>query len=232
MTDDQAYFVRGEDGEEYGPVPLPELREWVGENRVGLGTDVRSDEPGGIWRPWHFYPELVALLAEMRVTGLPTGLPVLAPMGRRAAAFVLDLVLSFVIVLALWWTIYWFLPPDLITRMILYTQAILQGITPPATPVLPRWFEIWANVIMLGVPILYYAGFHAAHGRTPAKSIFHLQVTDAEGRKPTFMKALLRSFVFVISVYFLYGIPLLYAFFNPQRRALHDLAANTYVVER
>ena len=49
---------------------------------------------------------------------------------------------------------------------------------------------------------------------------------------PSLAKALIRAFVFVISVYFFYGIPLLYAFFHPQRRGLHDLAADTYVVER
>lgn len=231
MTEDHAYIVRGDDGVEYGPVSLAELRDWVRENRVGLGTDVRPAAADGNWHPWHFYPELVALLAEVRVTGALPSATVLAPMGRRFAAFLLDLIMSFVLVVVLWWTIYWFLPADLLVRMILYTQAILQGVTPPAQPVPPAWFEIWANIILLGVPVLYYTGFHAAHGRTPAKSICHLQVTDAQGRKPTFGKALVRALIFVISVYFLYGIPLLYAFFHPQRRGLHDLVAGTYVVE-
>ena len=231
MIHNDTYLVRGEDGAEYGPVALPELREWVGENRVGLGTEVRLDMPDGVWRPWQFYPELVALLAEVRVTGLPAGVPVLAPMGRRAAAFLLDLIMSFILVIVLWLMIYWLLPADLILRMFLYTHAVLQGLTPPAQPTLPRWFEIWANVIFLGVPILYYAGFHAAHGRTPAKSICRLKVTDAQGRRPTLAKALVRALIFVVCVYFFYGIPLLYAFFHPQRRGLHDLAAGTYVVE-
>ena len=69
MSDNDAYWVRGEDGEEYGPVALAELREWVGENRVGLGTDVRLDTPHGTWHSWQFYPELVALLAEVKATG-------------------------------------------------------------------------------------------------------------------------------------------------------------------
>jgi uncharacterized RDD family membrane protein YckC len=41
----------------------------------------------------------------------------------------------------------------------------------------------------------------------------------------------MRAFVFMISIYFFYGIPLFYTFFNPQRRALHDIVASTYVVE-
>ena len=231
MTEDPTYFIRGDDGAEYGPVALDELREWVGENRAGLGTEVRLDAPDSRWHAWHFYPELVALLAEVRVSGVPSAsVPVLAPMGRRSAAFLLDLVMSFILVVILWLMIYWLLPPALIARLILYTQAVLQGLT-PAAPTLPSWFEVAANVIFLVVPTLYYTGFHTAHGRTPAKSIFHLQVTDAEGRKPTLGKALIRALIFVLSVYFFYGIPLLYAFFNPQRRTLHDLAAGTYVVE-
>ena len=232
MSDNDGYWVRGEDGGEYGPVELAELREWVGENRVGLGTEVRLDAPEGLWRPWQYYPELVALLAEVGILGLPSDVPVLAPVGRRAAAFFLDLVLSFVLVLILWLMIYWLLPAETIGRMILYTQAVLQDLPPPPTPTFPRWFEVWANVIFIGVPALYYTGFHAVHGRTPAKSIFRIQVTDAQGRKPAFGRALIRALILVISVYFFYGIPLLYAFFNPQRRALHDLASDTYVVER
>jgi uncharacterized RDD family membrane protein YckC len=232
MSDNDGYWVRGEDGEEYGPVELPELREWVGENRIGLGTEVRLDAPDGLWRPWQFYPELVALLAEARVTGLPSDVPILAPVGRRIAAFVLDIIMSFVLVLILWLMIYWLLPAETIGSMILYTQAVLQGLTPPPAPTLPRWFEVWANVIFLGVPALYYTGFHAAHGRTPAKSIFHIQVTDGQGRKPTLGRALIRALILVISVYFFSGTPLLYAFYNPPRRALNDPAAHTSVVQR
>jgi uncharacterized RDD family membrane protein YckC len=79
--------------------------------------------------------------------------------------------------------------------------------------------------------MLYFAGFLAAHGRTPAKSVLRLRVVDAQGRNPTFAMALLRGFVVMICVN-LWCLPMLYAFFNPQRRALHDIVAGTYVVER
>ena len=68
LPENPTFFVRGEDGVEYGPVDLAELREWVAENRAGIGTEVKRDEPGSIWEPWQNFPELVALLAEVNVT--------------------------------------------------------------------------------------------------------------------------------------------------------------------
>jgi uncharacterized RDD family membrane protein YckC len=228
MAENTAFFVRGDDGEEYGPVDLGELREWVTENRVGLGTNVRLDAPGGAWNAWQYYPELVALLAEVHATGavIPTALPVLAPLGRRATAGVVDLFLSFALAMPLALVSIFTLPVDLLVRMQDYYHNLTQ-----VQPAFPVWFIVMFNLICFGLPYLYYAGFVAAHGRTPAKSIMNLQVVDALGRKPTLGQAFMRAFVFMISVYFFYGIPLFYAFFNPQRRALHDLAAGTYVVE-
>jgi uncharacterized RDD family membrane protein YckC len=232
MAESTAYFVRGDDGEEYGPVDLAEMREWVAENRVGLGTSVRPDAPEGQWSAWQHYPELVALLAEVQAVGNPAALPILAPWGRRVTAFVVDVILSLVLFFGIFFIIYCLLPPNLLVVLQGYTQAMLQGLNPPVPELrVPFWFQVSVNIALFGVPLLYYCGFYAAHGRTPAKSLLQLQVVDATGQKPRFSKALLRAFVFVVCVYFFYGIPLVYAFFNPQRRALHDIAAGTYVVE-
>jgi uncharacterized RDD family membrane protein YckC len=231
MAEKPAFFVRGDDGEEYGPVELAELRDWVAENRVGLGTSARLDAPEGAWYPWQHYPELVALLAEVHATGGPGALPVLAPFGRRALAFVIDLIFVVGPVFAL---LICMLPDNLIDYIVRYSQIASQGLTPSIPPpVVPLWFQIWSDVLLLVVPMAYYAGFHAARGRTPAKAVLHLQVVDVNGRKPGLAKALLRAFVLVVCVYFVWGIPisLCFALLNPQRRALHDVAAGTYVVE-
>ncbi|HEX4140365.1 MAG TPA: hypothetical protein VHY09_08465, partial [Candidatus Methylacidiphilales bacterium] len=92
-------MIRGDDGVEYGPVELEELREWVQENRAGIGTEVRRDEPGARWLPWQNFPELVALLAEVSATTPVPGQPgmALAPLGRRMLAFALDLILSYIL---------------------------------------------------------------------------------------------------------------------------------------
>jgi uncharacterized RDD family membrane protein YckC len=238
MADSPSFIVRGDDGEPYGPVDLQELRHWTRENRVGLGTRVRRADGDDSWQHWQQFPELVALLAEVQATGrtmppLPGAAPVLAPISRRMGAFLLDLVLSSVLFAGIFFILYCFLPPATLVRMELYGEEVMKGLNPaPPQIQLPSWFQASLNVVILVVPLLYYGAFHALHGRTPAKSIFAIQVVDAQGLKPTFAKALIRAAIFVVCVYFLYCIPLLYAFFNPQRRALHDIAAGTYVVER
>src|SRR5271156_1050378 len=96
LPENPTFVIRGDDGQEYGPVDLQELREWVQENRAGLGTEVRRDEPNASWHPWQNFPELIALLAEVHVTSPVPGQPalVIAPLWRRLAAFVLDFILA------------------------------------------------------------------------------------------------------------------------------------------
>jgi uncharacterized RDD family membrane protein YckC len=207
---------------------------------VGLGTQV-CRASGDRWQAWQQFPELVALLAEVHATGqllppLPVSVPVLAPLGRRSVAFVLDLVLAFLLVAPVFMVIYWLQPvPLLVEQQAFYRTyytAVLEGDNPPATP--PAFSSgcvIGGNLAGFLLPMLYFAGFQAAHGRTPAKSVLRLRVVDAQGRKPTFAMALLRGLIVMICVN-LWCLPMLYAFFNPQRRALHDIVAGTYVVER
>jgi uncharacterized RDD family membrane protein YckC len=231
MNEPSAYFVRGDDEAEYGPVDLAELREWVAENRVGLGTNVRPDAADSEWNPWQYYPALVALLAEVRVTGpAEAPLPVTAPLGRRATACCLDLILAFGLAVPPVVALVLLIPPDLLASFMHYSQAVLNGQT-PASPY-PLWFLALFNGFCFFLPMLYFGGFVAAHGFTPGKSLLHLKVVDAQGRKPGLWQSLMRAFVFMVCVYYFFGIPLFYAFFNPQRRALHDVAAGTYVIER
>jgi uncharacterized RDD family membrane protein YckC len=226
MSENNTYLVRGEDGAEYGPVALTELREWVAENRAGLGTEVRVDLPDATWHSWHFYPELVALLAEVRVTGLPPAMPVLAPMGKRFLAGILDLILCHILIMPLLFVSIFLLPVDMASHL------FLQSVLPPGPPIqFPSWYELLADVIYFGGILLYYAGYQAVHGRTPAKALMHLRVVDEAGQKPPLPKALLRALILIVSIFPLWTIPLFAIFFNPQRRALHDLAAGTYVVE-
>jgi uncharacterized RDD family membrane protein YckC len=76
---------------------------------------------------------------------------------------------------------------------------------------------------------LYMAGFHAIHGLTPGKALMRIRVIGATGEKPTFVRAFARALVLIVSMG-LFFIPFLYIFFNPQRRAFHDIVADTCVV--
>jgi uncharacterized RDD family membrane protein YckC len=227
LPENPSFLVRGDDGQEYGPVDLTELRDWVQENRAGLGTEVRRDEPGASWQPWQNYPELVALLAEVNVTNGGTGmLPAsVAPMWRRVLAFGLDLVLVSILLTPLLLMLCKIFLPDWLH---LYRLAVEN---PPALPPdLPRTAEIIANLIADVVMALYFSLFQSLHGRTPAKSIFRIRVVDEMGQNPTFVQAFWRALLLIISMNLAF-IPMLYAFFNPQRRALHDIMVGTYVVE-
>ncbi len=219
--------MRGDDGHDYGPVDLAELREWVRENRAGLGTTVRRDEPGALWQPWQYHPELVALLAEARVAGSTlssTGL-VLAPPVRRMVAFVVDILLIYIPVSLIFLVILNLGQPDIFAHWMLTSAS-----GDLSAPSFPPLYEAVLNILVFGGIILYMTGFHCAHGRTPGKSILGLRVVDENGQKPSAAKSLIRATVLGVSVFLLY-LPLLYAFIHPQRRAIHDLVAGTSVVE-
>jgi uncharacterized RDD family membrane protein YckC len=221
------FIVRGDDGDEYGPVDLTGLREWVRENRAGLGTSVRRDEPGAPWRPWQAYPELVALLAEAQATGelAPGGTMIIAPLPRRMFAFALDLVLIAFLILPLMRIAFALCPPAILMQL----EAAVQSGNYVSVQ-LPVFYYLLFNGIVYGVVVLYLAGFHWAHGQTPAKTLLRLRVVDRNGRKPEGWRALLRSLVLCLSI-LPWFLPFFFVFFNPQRRALHDLAAGTCVVE-
>jgi len=227
LPENHSFLIRGDDGQEYGPVDLEELRDWVQENRAGLGTEVRLDEPGAPWHPWQTYPELVALLAEVHVTSPVPGQPglVIAPVGRRILAFALDLVLISILVTPIFITLALVCLPDWFVQYVVATSQ-----PPFSPPDLPQSAKVTASLISDLVLALYFTGFHAAHGKTPAKASLRLRVVDQSGQKPGIIKALLRSLALIFSMS-LFFLPLTYAFFNPQRRALHDFIAGTYVVE-
>jgi uncharacterized RDD family membrane protein YckC len=220
-------LIRGDDNREYGPVGLEELREWVRENRAGLGTEVRLDEAGASWQSWQSHPELVALLAEVRGTSAVARLPgslVIAPAGRRILACVLDLILSSILASPIVYAIMTVNVPGW------QEQFMLVLLTPQSQPPPGLYhYMIVSNLITYLILLLYLAGFHAVHGRTPGKSVLRLRVVDAKGEKPALKRTVLRGLAFVLSFY-AFGIPFACTFLNPQRRAPHDFVAGTWVV--
>jgi uncharacterized RDD family membrane protein YckC len=228
LPENPSFMIRGDDGQEYGPVDLGELREWVQENRAGIGTDVRRDEPNAPWNPWQTYPELVALLAEAHATSPAPDQPVglVAPMARRVTAFALDVILAGLLAFPL---IYLLSAesgiPDLEQRFLL---ILVQPDVPQPPEVMT--YGMIGNMISNGMLVLYFTGFLAAHGQTPAKALLRLRVVDGSGRKPPLVKSFFRALLLFFSMS-LFCLPLTYAFFHPQRRALHDIIAGTYVIE-
>jgi uncharacterized RDD family membrane protein YckC len=228
LPENTDFFVRGDDGEEYGPVDLEELRNWVQENRAGLGTEVRRDDPGATWQAWQNYPELVALLAEVQGTGpVPAGPGVApAPLGKRFLAFAMDLILSGLLSFPILFTLALLCLPDWCVQSALASLSVPPG----PQPDLPADARILGSLISDVILGCYMGGFHAVHGFTPGKALMHLRVVDQTGQKPTPTRSFLRALVLIVSMGLLF-IPFAYVFLNPQRRAFHDMIADTYVVE-
>jgi uncharacterized RDD family membrane protein YckC len=227
LPEKKEFMVRGEDGAEYGPAGLEELREWVRENRAGMGSFVRPNEPGTIWEPWQHFPELVALLAEAQAAATMPGASglTIAPLPRRILAGILDVILSYILAWPILYTVMSLNVPDWGDQII---NCYLQPQTPIPQPLL-FYLEL-SQFIFDTVLTLYVAGFLAAHGQTPAKALLGIRVVNRDGGKPTFLRALVRGLIFSLSVYF-FGLPLLYVLLNPHRRGFHDYAADTCVVE-
>ncbi len=227
LPENPTFFVRGEDGVEYGPVDLAELRAWVAENRAGIGTEVRRDESNGIWQPWQHFPELVALLAEVNATTIVPGQPGLeiAPMWRRVPAFALDLILSYVLFIPIMMTLAFAFLPDWLVQSVVAASRV-----PYVMPEMSRGTETLIQSAYDLLMVLYFGVYVAVRGGTPAQRLLRMRVVDENGAKPRAAQSLARALVLVVSQLLLF-LPMLYAFFHPQRRALHDLVAGTYVVE-
>jgi uncharacterized RDD family membrane protein YckC len=227
LPEKKEFLIKGEDGKEYGPAGLEELREWVRENRAGVGSLVRLDEPGTIWEPWQHYPELVALAAEAQAAGPEQGAAglTMAPLTKRILAGIVDVILSNIMASPILYVVMSLNLPD-------WQDQLIQLYLQPQNPVPGSLYHclVAGNLIVYSVLTVYVAGFQAAHGQTPAKALMHLRVVGSDGGKPPLARSLLRGFLFSLSVY-LYCLPLLYVLFNPYRRAFHDYAADTCVVE-
>ena len=229
LPENREYWIRGDDGLEYGPVGKEELREWIQENRIGLETVVRPDEPDSSWQHWQAHADLVALLAEVQSAEPGTIRPglVAGNMVKRMLAFMLDFIFSIILSMPILVVLAIALRPEVFIQMNL---ASVDPIHHPPVLLSPL-DEAWVLFIAYGMYTLYMAGFHALHGRTPGKSIMRLKVIDEHGNKPHFVTCLVRAMLFIVSL-FLYCLPMAYAFFNPQRRAFHDYIAKTFVVEK
>lgn len=82
------------------------------------------------------------------------------------------------------------------------------------------------------VPFAYLVVPTALYGQTLGKRLMNIQVVNATGQPPGWGGALLRE----VLGKFLSGLPLLAGYLmvlgHPERRALHDLVARTWVVVR
>lgn len=88
-------------------------------------------------------------------------------------------------------------------------------------------FAVTALVVSIG----YLAYFAASPLQaTPGKAVLRLRITSLDGKAVSIRQALTRESIrFVLSMVLILGLVLIP--FTPRRQALHDLAAQTYVVK-
>jgi uncharacterized RDD family membrane protein YckC len=222
------FWVKGDDDEEYGPVDLDELREWVLENRVGIDTPVRIGGLQSDWRPWQTFPELVVLLAEAQTRKPAIALPRLPnhvaaiPSIRILAGLVDGVFIFFIYEMLLYICLLWFVPSY---------QMSAEMVRLASTD--PDWIVnelgILPQALLAGTIFVYFSVFISATGQTPGKRITGLRVVDGQGLTPTLRRTLARSCVQLASIFAAFAgyLPMV---MHPQRRALHDLACGTYVM--
>lgn len=114
-----------------------------------------------------------------------------------------------------------------------FFPATFEKLLPPNPPSLAALPQPAPLVIALLVSLgcLYYTLFEASSWQaTPGKRILRLYVTDLNGQRVTFQRALLRNLARQISGIFFIGYVL--AGFTEKKQALHDIIANCLVFRR
>ena len=102
--------------------------------------------------------------------------------------------------------------------------------TPPSLTAMPQPAPL-VIAILISLGCLYYTLFEASSWQaTPGKRILRLYVTDLNGQRITFQRALLRNLARQISGIFFIGY--LIAGFTEKKQALHDIIASCLVFRR
>jgi uncharacterized RDD family membrane protein YckC len=131
----------------------------------------------------------------------------LAPLSMRFGAAVFDLIISG-------------FAAGLILSPILLTGSPIAGMAGA--------FAIFGAAV--AVMFVYFTATIAFMGRTFGMKLFSIEIIDAEANElPTLHQAAVNSAVYILSLLFL-GLGFVPAFFNEERRAMHDLVAGTLLI--
>ncbi len=85
----------------------------------------------------------------------------------------------------------------------------------------------FSAVVLYGI---IYALFIARTGQTPGKKAYKIKVVDAKTHENiSFFRALIRFVAFLFDAMILIG--LFFPFYNKEKKALHDMIANTIEIE-
>jgi uncharacterized RDD family membrane protein YckC len=144
----------------------------------------------------------------------------------RLLAFVIDSVIIGVTLLSLTWLV------SVMTSM-LQVRMIL-GFSLQAVVGADRFLDILFGPAVTSVftflyILVYYVFFLVVAGQTPGKALMGLRVVSINGRRLTYLQAILRVIGYVISAFFLF-LGFLWIFVDDRRQAWHDKLARTCVI--
>lgn len=113
---------------------------------------------------------------------------------------------------------------------ILQVQAITLKTTPPTEA------DIAVLMQFMFFYFLFYSLYHTLCESTPmrgsiGKKLCKLAVVDADGRRLSVGRALIRNFTKWVS-YFVFGLGFLNIIWNERKQGWHDMLAKTYVIKR
>jgi DNA-directed RNA polymerase II subunit RPB1 len=188
------------------PIPEPEAPLTLGEEelpaaaRTEVRTHVSSDR-------LNFKAVIETIADETARTEEFEEIDDLAPLSMRFGAAVFDLIISG------------------FAAAILLSPLMLTG-----TPFdgFAGGFAIFGAAV--AVMFIYFTATIAFMGRTFGMRLFSIEIIDAEANElPTLHQAAVNSAVYILSLLF-FGLGFVPAFFNEERRAMHDLVAGTLLI--
>ncbi|MBI5381564.1 MAG: RDD family protein [Opitutae bacterium] len=241
------FTIIGGDGQEYGPVSVDQIRRWLAEGRAN--RDTRAKRAGGdVWQrlgDWEEFsdrpPVMSAQPPELPAFEPEAAEPELATRGSRLAAAFIDQVLSTLITL----------PGAVKLALGLMAQAAQSGGAKPSTPfglllgLDPEQINIEPLAGALGLILLGQALYAvvqcwllATRGQSMGKIVIGIRVVRYRDGAPAGLlhAALLRGGVpWLLSMMpwigFGYTLMNVCWIFGPQKRCLHDLIADTKVIQ-
>jgi uncharacterized RDD family membrane protein YckC len=188
------------------PIPEPEAPLTLGEEEIPAAaeTEVRTHISSD---RLNFKAAIESIDAEAATTDEFEEIDDLAPLSMRFGAAVFDLIISG-------------FAAAILLSPVLLTGVPIEGIAGA--------FAIFGTAV--AVMFVYFTATIAFMGRTFGMKLFSIEIIDAEANElPTLHQAAVNSAVYILSLLFL-GLGFVPAFFNEERRAMHDLVAGTLLI--
>jgi uncharacterized RDD family membrane protein YckC len=146
----------------------------------------------------------------------------LASIGSRFGAVFCDGLLMGLIVVILLFPMY-------VAIFTTFSETARHPGSPPTMPTFSFGFRIYQYLVSYGIPAAYEIFFIGTYGATLGKMLMKIKVVTPEGERISYGRATGRHFAKILSGIILY-IGYLMAFWDEEKRALHDRIAGTRVI--